>query len=78
MAVRRFNTSNSQWEQFGSPQLNPASLGITPASIGAVAVTNGAVTTAAVGQAAVRNTFVSTSAPTSGQGSDGDIWVQYV
>jgi hypothetical protein len=78
MAIRRYNATSGQWEQFGSPQLNPASLGITPASIGAVAVNNGTVTTANTGQAAVRNTFVSTNAPTSGQGNDGDIWVQYI
>lgn len=78
MAVRRFNTGNAQWEQFGSPQLNPASLGITPASIGAVSVTNGAVTTASTASTVVRNITVSASAPTSGQGMDGDIWVQYV
>lgn len=78
MAVRRFNTTAGTWEQFGSPQLNPASLGITPTSIGAVAVNNGSVSTANVGQTAVRNITVSTSAPTSGQGNDGEIWVQYV
>lgn len=78
MAVRRYNTSTSQWEQFGSPQLNPASLGITPTSIGAVSVTNGTVTTASTLASVVRNITVSASAPTSGQGADGDIWVQYV
>lgn len=77
MAVRRFNSSNGQWEQFGSPQLNPASLGITPASIGAVAVNNGAMS-ASSGATGVRNITVSTSSPTSGQGNDGDIWVQYI
>jgi len=78
MAVRRFNSTTGQWEQFGSPQLNPASLGITPASIGAVALNNGSVTTASTSSNVVRNMTVSTSAPTSGQGSDGDIWVQYI
>lgn len=78
MAVRRFNSSTGLWEQFGSPQLNPASLGITPASIGAVSVTNGSVTTASTSSTVVRNITVSTSAPTSGQGIDGDIWVQYL
>ena len=78
MAVRRFNSTTGQWEQFGSPQLNPASLGITPASIGAVAVNNGAMSSASTAINGVRNMTVSTSAPTSGQGSDGDIWVQYI
>ena len=78
MAVKRYNSSTAQWEAFGSPQLNPASLGISPAAIGAVNVTNGAVTTASTSLNVVRNMTVSTSAPTSGQGSDGDIWVQYV
>jgi hypothetical protein len=78
MAVKRWNVSNGTWEAFGSPQLNPASLGISPATIGAVNVTNGAVSTASTSLSVVRNITVSTSAPTSGQGSDGDIWVQYV
>lgn len=78
MAVKRWNSTTAQWEAFGSPQLNPASLGITPAAIGAVSTTNGAVVTASTSQTVVRNITVSTSAPTSGQGSDGDIWVQYV
>jgi hypothetical protein len=78
MAVKRWNATTAQWESFGSPQLNPASLGITPTAIGAVNVVNGAVTTASTSQTVVRNITVSTSAPTSGQGSDGDIWVQYV
>lgn len=78
MAVKRYNSTTAQWEAFGSPQLNPASLGITPAAIGAVNVVNGAVTTASTSLNVVRNMTVSTSAPTSGQGSDGDIWVQYV
>jgi len=78
MAVKRWNSGTAQWESFGSPQLNPASLGINPTAIGAVNVVNGAVTTASTSQTVVRNITVSTSAPTSGQGSDGDIWVQYV
>jgi hypothetical protein len=78
MAVKRWNSGTAQWESFGSPQLNPGSLGITPTAIGAVNVVNGTVSTASTSQTVVRNITVSTSAPTSGQGSDGDIWVQYV
>lgn len=76
MAIKRWNNSTSQWEAFGSPQLNPAALGITPAAIGAVNVVNGQVTTASTSSNVVRNITVSTNAPTGG--SDGDIWVQYV
>lgn len=76
MAVKRWNSTTSQWEAFGSPQLNPASLGITPAAIGAVNVVNGQVTTASTSSNVVRNITVSTNSPTGG--SDGDIWVQYV
>jgi len=76
MAIKRWNTTTSQWEAFGSPQLNPASLGITPAAIGAVNVVNGQVTTASTSSNVVRNITVSTNSPTGG--SDGDIWVQYV
>jgi len=76
MAVKRWNSTTSQWEAFGSPQLNPASLGITPAAIGAVNVVNGQVTTASTSSNVVRNITVSTNSPTGG--NDGDIWVQYV
>ena len=76
MAIKRWNTTTSQWEAFGSPQLNPASLGITPAAIGAVNVVNGQVTTASTSSNVVRNITVSTNSPTGG--NDGDIWVQYV
>lgn len=76
MAVKRWNNTTSQWEAFGSPQLNPASLGITPSAIGAVNVVNGQVTTASTSSNVVRNITVSTNAPSGG--SDGDIWVQYV
>lgn len=75
MAVKRWNPSTAQWEAFGSPQLNPASLGITPGAIGAVNVVNGQVTTASTSASVVRNITVSTNAPTGG--NDGDIWVQY-
>jgi hypothetical protein len=78
MAVKRWNSSTAQWESFGSPQLNPASLGITPTAIGAVANNNGTVVNASPSLGVVRNIHTSTGAPTSGQGSDGDIWVQYV
>jgi hypothetical protein len=76
MAIKRWNNTTSQWEAFGSPQLNPASLGITPSAIGAVNVVNGQVTTASTSSNVVRNITVSTNAPTGG--NDGDIWVQYV
>ncbi len=78
MAVRRFNSTTNTWEPFGSPQLNPASLGITPAAIGAVNVNNGTVSLASTSSTVVRNITVSTNAPSSGQGADGDIWVQYI
>ena len=38
---------------------------------------NAAVTAASVSSGVVRNVWVSTSAPTSSQGADGDIWVVY-
>lgn len=76
MAIKRWNTTTGSWDAFGSPQLNPASLGITPAAIGAVNIVNGQVTTASTSSSVVRNITVSTNAPTGG--NDGDIWVQYV
>jgi hypothetical protein len=78
MAVKRYNSTTAQWESFGSPQLNPGSLGITPDAIGAVAKVNGAMTSTNTATSGVRNMTLSTSAPTAGQGSDGDVWMQYV
>lgn len=78
MAIKRYSVSTGQWEAFGSPQLNPASLGITPSAIGAVNVVNGTVTTASTSSGVVRNIYTSASAPSAGTGIDGDIWVQYV
>jgi hypothetical protein len=78
MAVKRWNSSTGQWEAFGSPQLSPAALGITPSAINAVNTNNGTVATASTSLGVVRNIYTSTSAPTAGQGADGDIWVQYV
>lgn len=31
MAVKRWNSTTNQWEAFGSPQINPASIGAAPA-----------------------------------------------
>ena len=31
MGLRRWNRSTSTWESFGSPQVNPASIGAAPA-----------------------------------------------
>lgn len=78
MSIRRFNTTTQQWEAFGSPQLNPASLGINPSTIGAVNVVNGTVTTASTSAAVVRNIHTSTNQPTVSDGINGDIWVQYI
>jgi hypothetical protein len=42
-----------------------------------VAQSNGTVTAASTSLGVVRNVWTSTSAPSSGQGSDGDLWVVY-
>jgi len=42
-----------------------------------VLTTNGAVTTAAVGSAVVRNISLSTATPGTAAGMDGDVWLQY-
>jgi hypothetical protein len=76
MGLKRYTASTDTWDAFGSPQLNPASLGITTAAIGAVDQTNGVVTTASTSAGVVRNIYVSTSDPSGG--SDGDIWVKYI
>ena len=76
MAIRRWNSSTSTWDAFGSPQINVASLGITPTSIGAISVVNGQVTTSSSSLNVVRNITASTSNPSGGQ--DGDVWFKYV
>jgi len=76
MGLKRYNSGNSEWEAFGTPQLNPASLGITTTAINAVDKTNGFVTTASTSSGVVRNIFVSTNDPSGGV--DGDIWVKYI
>lgn len=43
-----------------------------------VSQNNGTVTTASISLGVVRNTFVSTSLPTSSDGAVGDIWVVYI
>ena len=42
-----------------------------------LATANASVTAASTSLGVVRNTWVSNTAPTSGQGSDGDIWIVY-
>jgi hypothetical protein len=43
-----------------------------------VAQNNGTVSAASTSSGVVRNVWTSTSAPTSGQGADGDVWLVYV
>jgi hypothetical protein len=42
-----------------------------------VAQSNGTVSAASTSSGVVRNVWTSTSAPTSGQGADGDVWLVY-
>lgn len=44
---------------------------------GKVSMTNGSVTTAAATATVVRNITLSTAAPGTANGSDGDVWLQY-
>lgn len=44
---------------------------------GKVSTTNGAVTTAAVGSAVVRNVSLATATPGTADGMDGDVWLVY-
>jgi hypothetical protein len=43
-----------------------------------VSQSNGTVSAASTSSGVVRNVWTSTSAPTSGQGADGDVWLVYV
>lgn len=92
MGLRRWNRSTSTWESFGTPQVNPASIGAAAAthavqhSLGGVdylAPTSiGAVSqvagsvTSAPTNSAVVRNIFTSTSTPSG-GSDGDVWLKY-
>lgn len=92
MGLRRWNRTTSTWESFGTPQVNPASIGAAPSlhavqhAIGGTdyisPTTIGAVSvvagavTSAPTNAAVVRNIFTSTSTPSG-GSDGDVWLKY-
>jgi hypothetical protein len=68
MGLRRWNKEESQWESFGTPQLDATTIGALP-------VASASVVLAPTNSNVIRNITVSTSAPSGG--SDGDVWLKY-
>lgn len=92
MAIKRWNGTTSQWEAFGSPQINPASIGAAPAihatqhaSVGFDPISPASIGAVNVVSGQVTNAPTNTGvvrniwASTSGPsgGIDGDVWLKY-
>ena len=69
-------TLNANYAAIGSG-ITIGTAQITGYGSGLVSQTNGAVTTAAVGSAVVRNISFSTATPGTANGMDGDVWIVY-
>lgn len=93
MGLRRWNKDTSAWESFGSPQVNPATIGAAATVHAAQHAIGGLdyIAPAAIGAVSVTSGQV-TSAPTNSTvvrnitvstsapsgGNDGDVWLKYV
>lgn len=93
MGLRRWNKETSAWESFGSPQLNPASIGAAATShasqhaiggldpLAPAAIGAVSVTSGQVTTAPTNSTVVrniTVSTSTPSGGIDGDVWLKYV
>ena len=92
MGLRRWNKDTLSWESFGTPQVNPASIGAAPSLHATQHLIGGAdaITPTGIGAVAASSGVV-TSAPTNSTvvrnitvststpsgGSDGDVWLKY-
>jgi hypothetical protein len=92
MGIRRWNKNSVVWESFGSPQLDPASIGAAPSLHAVQHLVGGtdAITPTGIGAVAASSGVV-TLAPTNSTvvrnitvststpsgGSDGDVWLKY-
>lgn len=92
MGLRRWNRSAAQWESFGTPQVNPASIGAAPALHAVQHLIGGvdAITPTGIGAIAASSGTVilaptnstvvrniTVSTSTPSGGSDGDVWLKY-
>jgi len=93
MGLRRWNKENEAWESFGSPQVNPATIGAAASVHSSTHAIGGAdplapaaigavsVTSGQVTTAPTNSTVVrniTTSTSTPSGGNDGDVWLKYV
>lgn len=93
MGLRRWNKDVEQWESFGSPQVNPATIGAASSTHSSTHAIGGAdplapsaigavsITSGQVTTAPTNSTVVrniTTSTSTPSGGSDGDVWLKYV
>jgi hypothetical protein len=92
MGLRRWNRTTANWESFGTPQINPASIGAAPLLHATQHLVGGldAITATGIGAVAASSGTV-TSAPTNSTvvrnitvststpsgGNDGDVWLKY-
>jgi len=92
MGLRRWNKNSVVWESFGSPQLDPSSIGAAPSLHAVQHLVGGtdAITPTGIGAVAASSGVV-TLAPTNSTvvrnitvststpsgGSDGDVWLKY-
>ena len=92
MGLRRWNRTTSNWESFGTPQVNPASIGAAPALHAVQHLVGGldAITPTGIGAVSASSGVV-TLAPTNSTvvrnitvststpsgGNDGDVWLKY-
>lgn len=92
MGLRRWNKETSAWESFGTPQVNPASIGASALVHATQHAAGGTdvLSPAAIGAVASSSGTVSlaptnsavvrnifTSTSTPSGGSDGDVWLKY-
>ena len=92
MGIRRWNKNSVVWESFGTPQLDPSSIGAAPSLHAVQHLVGGtdAITPTGIGAVAASSGAV-TLAPTNSTvvrnitvststpsgGSDGDVWLKY-
>jgi hypothetical protein len=92
MGLRRWNRTTSAWESFGTPQVNPASIGAAPATHATQHAIGGSdyISPTLIGAVSATSGTV-TSAPTNSAvvrniftstsnpsgGNDGDVWLKY-
>jgi hypothetical protein len=93
MGLRRWNKVTEAWDQFGTPQLDPSSIGAAASLHAAQHIIGGvdAISPGAIGAISSANGSVSVASTNSGVvrnifastsapsgGIDGDVWLKYI